>query len=56
MKRINEGLMKARDNASNSNESNMLEDYVASFGTGSIESHKNGSRHWIRNKGPIVET
>ena len=56
MKRINEELAKAKEVASNSMETNMLEDYIASFNTGSIKSHKNGSRHWIKNKGPIVET
>ncbi len=56
MKRINDELMKAKDNTSNDIETDMLEDYVASFYTGSIDSHKNGSRHWIKNKGPIVET
>ena len=34
----------------------MLNDYVHSFKTGSVDDHKQGSRHWIKNKGPIVET
>ena len=34
----------------------MLDHYVCCFTEGSINAHKDGSRHWIRNKGPIVET
>lgn len=42
--------------AANEMEKKMLSDYVKSFTTGSIPQHKEGSRYWIKNKGPIVET
>ncbi len=42
--------------SSNSDEVSMLEGYIWSFTYGSVEDHKEGSRHWIRNRGPVVET
>jgi dipeptidyl-peptidase-3 len=40
----------------NDYEKQMLTEYVKSFTTGSIPAHKDGSRQWIKNIGPIVET
>jgi len=42
--------------AANNDEKEMLVEYVKSFREGSLDRHKDGSRFWIRNKGPIVET
>ncbi|CAL1531245.1 unnamed protein product [Lymnaea stagnalis] len=53
---IVEELQNAQQHAANDDEKSMLIDYIKSFSTGSLPAHKDGSRHWIRNKGPIVET
>lgn len=34
----------------------MLEKYAKSFGSGSIEEHKEGSRDWVKDIGPVVES
>ena len=49
-------LGKAAKYAANDGERKMLEYYVGSFRSGSLSDHKEGSRHWIKNKGPAVET
>jgi len=54
--KVCENLELAAKHASNSDEKNMLTEYSKSFKNGSLDSHKDGSRFWIKNKGPIVET
>lgn len=56
MKLVADNLLKAKEHASNDYETNMLEEYAKCFNQGSINAHKDGSRHWIKNAGPIVET
>ncbi|KAL7978244.1 hypothetical protein Chor_014783 [Crotalus horridus] len=46
LQRVVENLQKAQ----------MLEHYITSFRQGSIPAHKEGSRCWIRDKSPIVES
>ncbi|KAG8437876.1 hypothetical protein GDO86_008539 [Hymenochirus boettgeri] len=54
--RVRENLEKAKAFASNDNQRHMLEEYIRSFQEGSIKAHKEGSKYWVQDKGPIVES
>jgi len=34
----------------------MIQDYIKHFKSGNISEHKESQKHWIKDKGPVVET
>ena len=56
MSKIALNMEKAIPYASNETQKKMLAAYVESFRTGSIESHKESQRQWIKDVGPVVES
>lgn len=42
--------------AANSLQADMLNSYIKSFVSGSLDDHKQGSRFWIQDKSPAVES
>lgn len=55
MAKIARNLTEARKYAANPEEDAMQADYFKAFHDGSMEAHKDSQRHWIKDKGPMVE-
>ncbi|KAG6897567.1 hypothetical protein C0992_000155 [Termitomyces sp. T32_za158] len=49
-------LQEAKKYAANEHQTAMIEGYIKSFETGSIQDHKDASKHWVRDVGPTVES
>ncbi|KAI3388069.1 hypothetical protein SNEBB_002531 [Seison nebaliae] len=56
MKRCADFLEKAQKNSANDYQKEMLEKYIESFRTGSLVAHIDGSRNWILDTRPSVES
>jgi dipeptidyl-peptidase-3 len=56
MGRVVAAIKEAIPHAANVEQEAMLRCYVESFDLGSIDAHKDASRHWIKDKGPAVES
>lgn len=56
LEQVNENLKKAKEYAANDTQRKMLEKYIESFETGSIEAHIESQRHWVKDLGPVVES
>jgi dipeptidyl-peptidase-3 len=49
-------LTEAKKYAANENQEQMFDGYIKSFWTGDMEYYKEGSRSWVKDKGPAVES
>ncbi|KAI9466201.1 aflatoxin-detoxifizyme [Lactarius psammicola] len=56
LSRVVKALAEAKKYAANDHQKAMIGEYIVSFQSGSIEKHKEGSRHWVKDVGPVVES
>ncbi|KIK16465.1 hypothetical protein PISMIDRAFT_30890 [Pisolithus microcarpus 441] len=56
LSKVAAALHEAKKYTANETQTKMLECYIKSFETGSIEEHKKGSTYWVQDVGPVVES
>lgn len=54
--KIIENFKKAKDVVANETQSKMIDAYVESFETGSIDAHKESQKYWVKDISPVIET
>ncbi|KAJ3838296.1 aflatoxin-detoxifizyme [Lentinula raphanica] len=56
LKKVVVALEEATKYTANAYQTKMIEKYIDSFNTGSIQAHKDGSTEWVKDVGPIIES
>lgn len=56
MAQICANLEKAKEYAANETQIKMIDAYIESFKTGSLEAHKESQKYWVKDISPVVET
>ncbi|KAJ3804498.1 aflatoxin-detoxifizyme [Lentinula lateritia] len=56
LKKVVVSLQEAKKYTANSHQTKMVEKYIDSYNTGSIQDHKDGSTEWVKDTGPIIES
>ncbi|KAF8228175.1 aflatoxin-detoxifizyme [Tricholoma matsutake] len=51
-----DALQEARKYAASDNQVAMIDGYIKSFSNGSIQDHKEASKFWVKDVGPVVES
>lgn len=54
--KINQYLEQAKPSAANETQVKMIDSYLDSFKTGSIEAHKESQKYWVKDISPVIET
>lgn len=55
MSKIYESLVRAQEFASNETQVKVIDHYIESFRTGSLEAFRESQKEWVKDKSPVVE-
>ncbi|KAF9005642.1 aflatoxin-detoxifizyme [Cyathus striatus] len=56
LRKVVEALNEAKKHTANDHQTKMIESYIKSFESGSIQDHKDASKYWVKDVGPVVES